>query len=144
MKSGSYFWKLLKTIPFAELVFQSYSIQTYLWLCSSGKWLPEREKSQDLFKSASIQLSRSANVLTASEFPYVFCSYKSERTKTKHCCKKVNSWPMHIPRYWLWEHLFQDKLSSYSGGPQKWNQLQAQRKPFPLLVLNHLLPSVFK
>ena len=33
-------------------------------------------------------LSRLANVLTASEFPYVFCSYKSERTKTKRCCKK--------------------------------------------------------
>ena len=58
MKSRSYFWKLLKTIPFAEFVFQSYSIQTYLWLCSSGKWLPEREKSQDLYKSASIQLQR--------------------------------------------------------------------------------------
>ena len=58
MKSGSYLWKLLKAIPFAEFVFQSYSIQMYLWLCSSGKWLPEHEKSQDLYKSASIQLQR--------------------------------------------------------------------------------------
>ena len=33
-------------------------------------------------------LSRLVNVLTASEFPYIFCSYKSERTKTKRCCKK--------------------------------------------------------
>ena len=33
-------------------------------------------------------LSRLANVLTASEFPYVFCSYSSERTKTKRCCKE--------------------------------------------------------
>ena len=96
MKPESHFWKLLKTFPFAELVFQSYSIQTYLWLCSSGKWLPERETSWDLYKSASIQLqrrmsftlSRLANVLTASEFPYVFSSYSSERTKTKRCCKK--------------------------------------------------------
>ena len=56
--SGSCFWKLLKTIPFAELVFQSYSFQTYLWLCSSAKWLPEREKSWDLYISASIQLQR--------------------------------------------------------------------------------------
>ena len=63
--------------PFTELVFQSYSIQTYLWLCSLGKWLPEREKSRDLYKSASIQLqrrmsftlSRLANVLATSEFP---------------------------------------------------------------------------
>ena len=37
--------KLLKTNPFAELVLQSYSIQTYLWLCSSRKRLLEREKS---------------------------------------------------------------------------------------------------
>ena len=55
-KSGSHFWKLLKTIPFTELVLQSYSIQTYLWLWSSGEWLPEREKPQDLYKSAPIQL----------------------------------------------------------------------------------------
>ena len=33
-------------------------------------------------------LSRLAYVLTASEFPYVFFSYKSERTKTIRCCKK--------------------------------------------------------
>ena len=96
MQWRSYFWKLLKTIPFAELVFQSYSIQAYLWLCSPSKWLPEHEMSQDLYKSASVQLqrrmsftlSRLANALTASELPYVFCSYLLERTKTKHCCKK--------------------------------------------------------
>ena len=33
-------------------------------------------------------LSSLANVLTATKSPYIFCSYKSERTKTKHCCKK--------------------------------------------------------
>ena len=68
----------------------------YLWLCSPDKWLPECEKSRDLYKSASIKLqrtmsftlSRFANVPTASEFPYVFCSYSSERTTTKRCCKK--------------------------------------------------------
>ena len=76
MKSESYFWKLLKTISFTELVFQSCSIQTYLWLCSSAKWLPERE-SLDSYKSALIQLRRRmsfafshlANVLATSEFP---------------------------------------------------------------------------
>ena len=46
MKSGSHYWKLLKTIPFAKLAFQSYSIQTYLWLSRSAKWVLEREKSQ--------------------------------------------------------------------------------------------------
>ena len=49
LPSGSYFWMLLKTIPFTELLLQSYLIQTYLWSCSSGKWLPEHEKSQDLY-----------------------------------------------------------------------------------------------
>ena len=50
--------KLLKTIPFAEFVFQSDLIQMYLWLCMSDKWLPERKKSQDLYKLPSIQLQR--------------------------------------------------------------------------------------
>ena len=47
---------------------------------------------RDLYKSASIPLqrgmsftlSRFANVLTASEFPYVFCSYQLERTKNAY------------------------------------------------------------
>ena len=96
MKSRSLFWKPLKTFPFAGLVFHSYTSPMYLWLCSSAKWLPERETSRDLYKSISIQLqrrmsftlSRLANVFWASESLYVFCSYLSGRTKTKRCCKK--------------------------------------------------------
>ena len=103
MKSGSQFWKQLKTIPFAKLAFQSYWIKTYLWLCSSAKRLPEHKMSPNLYKSVSIQLqrkisftfSRLANVLTASKFPNVFSLNSSERTKTKRCWRK---WTVvHIP-----------------------------------------------
>ena len=62
----------------------------------SETYYPESEKSRDSYKSVSIQLqqrmsftlSRSTNVLTASEFPYLFCSYLFGRTKTKRCCNK--------------------------------------------------------
>lgn len=36
----------------------------------------------------SFPLSRLTNALTASKFPNVFCSYSSERTKTRRFCKK--------------------------------------------------------
>ena len=108
-KSRIHFWMLLETFPFTELVFQSYSIQTYLWLCSSAKWLPERETSWDLYKSPSIQLqrrmsftlSRLANLLTASEFPFVFSSYSSEKNQDQALLQKVNSWLLHISRSYL-------------------------------------------
>ena len=100
MKSGNHFWKLLKTTSFAGLVLQSYSIQTYLWLCSSGKWLPERKKFRDLYKLASIQLQPRisftlsrfglANVPTASEFPYI-----------KHSLLASASLKG-IFKYWIW------------------------------------------
>ena len=45
-KSGSHYWKLLKTIPFEKLAFQSYSTKTYLWLSRSTKLALEREKSR--------------------------------------------------------------------------------------------------
>ena len=61
-KSGSHYWKLLKTIPFAKLAFQSYTIQAYLWLCSSFKWLPERKKSR--FIHIFIDSSSAKNVVS--------------------------------------------------------------------------------
>ena len=61
MKSGSHYWKLLKTIPSAKLAFQSYTIQTYLWFCSSAKWLPERENSW--FIQISIDSTSAKNVV---------------------------------------------------------------------------------
>ena len=45
IKSVSQYWKLLKTIPFPKLAFYSYSIQMYLWMSRSVKWVLERQKS---------------------------------------------------------------------------------------------------
>ena len=59
---GSHYWKLLKTVPLAKLVFQSYSIQTYLELPRSAKWVPEREKSR--FIQVSIVLTSAKNVVS--------------------------------------------------------------------------------
>ena len=61
MKSGSHYWKLLKTIQFGKLAFQSYSIQTYLWLSRSAKWELECEKSR--FIQISIVSTSAKNVL---------------------------------------------------------------------------------
>ena len=51
---------LLKAAQNYSVAFQSYSIQTHLWLCSSAKWLPEREKSR--FVQISIDSTSAKNV----------------------------------------------------------------------------------
>ena len=144
MKSGSHFWKLLKTIRLPELVFQSYSIQIYLWLCSSGKWLPERENSRDLYKSASIQLQRRmsftlcrlANVLIESEILYALCSYSSEGTKSSVAAKSEQLPSAYSEKLSLRTALSSHKLFNYPDGPQKRNQPQAPKKPSRLPILN--------
>ena len=87
VKWGRHFWKLVKTIPVAELVIQSYSIQTYLWLCSSGKWLPEHENSGDLYKSASPD-SKQAPI----HLLFIFVRKNQDR----ELLQQINTWPMHI------------------------------------------------
>ena len=95
-KSGSHFWKLLKIIPFTELVFQSSSIQTYMRLCSWGKCYQnvkslEINTNQHLFnfrEECWLHLVAQQMSLQQASSPYIFCSYKSERTKTICCCKK--------------------------------------------------------
>ena len=59
---GSHYWKLLKTIPFAKLAFQRYTIQTYLGLPRSAKWALEREKSR--FIQISIVWTSAKNVVS--------------------------------------------------------------------------------
>ena len=86
-------------------------------------------------------VSHLANVLTVSKFHYVFCSYKSERTRRKCCCK---NWT--VGKCILQGANFENcSVKSLIVQLLRWqNQLQAPRKPFPLPVLNHLLASVFK
>ena len=49
-----------------KLAFQSYSIQTHLWLCSSAKWLPKRDKSR--FIQISIDSTSAKNVVYTQSF----------------------------------------------------------------------------
>ena len=90
MKSGSYFRELLKTIPLAELDRHTCDCVTHA-IGYQGMKSPNIYTNGHLFnfsKESRINtLSRLANVLTASKFPYIFCSYKPERTKTIRCCK---------------------------------------------------------
>ena len=47
-------------------------------------------------------LGRLANVLTASEFPYVFYSYKPEKIQDKALLQKVNSLMFEKVRAWIY------------------------------------------
>ena len=114
MKSGSHYWKLLKTIPFAKLAFHSYSIQTALWLCSSAKWLPEREKSR--FIQMSIDSISAKNIFYIQSLskcpgnkrvPLTSLFIFMRENQVKALLQNVNSWPMHIPKGWVFELLIQ-------------------------------------
>ena len=87
MKLGSHFWKLLQTIPFTELMFQSYSIQTYVWLCSSSAC--QNVKSLKIYSNQYLfKFSKECHLQSLlSEFLYHLCSYSWKRTKSKHCSR---------------------------------------------------------
>ena len=152
MRSGSNYSKLFKTVSFSKFVFQSYSIQTYLWLCSSAKWLPEREKSW--FIQINIDSTTAKNIVYIQSLskcpgnervPVTSLFIFMRKNQVKALLQNVNSWPMHIPKSWVLELFFQVINCPVNQDVlQKWNQPPAQRKPFRLPVLNRLLASVFK
>ena len=75
----------------------------------------QKMKSLDSYKSVSIQLqrrmsftlSRLANVLATSEFPYRICWYSSERTKSKRCYRMSSVGQCIFQRGYVLELFFQ-------------------------------------
>ena len=83
-------------------------------LCSSAKWLPEREKSWfmqidiDSITAKNIVYTPSLSKCPVNErVPVTSLFIFMRKNQVKALLQNVNSWPMHIPKSWVLELFFQ-------------------------------------